>query len=110
MTLRRCLLLGLCIVFTAGSYAQESPSPLPDAPEAQKPVAGVARPSDPTPGVRQPLLVGSKARLALLSQISSKSLSGSSFMAKLENPVEVNGKSLLPKGTLVSLLRNTRRP
>jgi hypothetical protein len=101
MTLRRCFLLGLCIVFTAGSYAQESPSPLPDAPEAQKPVAGVARPSDPTPGVRQPLLVGSKARLALLSQISSKSPSGSSFMAKLENPVEVNGKSLLPKGTLV---------
>jgi hypothetical protein len=96
MTLRRCCLLGLCILFTAGSYAQESPSPLADAPEAQKPVAGVARPSDPAC-----LLDGSKARLALLSQISSKSPSGSSFTAKLENPVEVNGKSLLPKGTLV---------
>jgi hypothetical protein len=64
-------------------------------------VAGVARPGDPAPAVRQPLLDGSKARLALLSQISSKSPSGSSFMAKLEDPVEVHGKCLLPKGTLV---------
>ena|SRR5713101_940988 len=101
MTLRRCFLLGLCIVFPSGSYAQESPNPLPDAREAQKPVAGVARPSDPAPDVRQPLLGGSKARLALLSQISSKSPSGSSFMAKLEDLVEVDGKCLLPKGTLV---------
>src|SRR6202035_431549 len=36
-----------------------------------------------------------------LSQISSKSPSGSSFMAKVEDAVEVDGKSVLPKGTLV---------
>jgi len=101
MTLRRWFLHGLCIVFAAGSYAQESPSPLPDCARGQEPVAGVARPSDPAPAVRQPLLDGSKARLALLSQISSKSPSGSSFMAKLEGPIEVDGKCLSPKGTLV---------
>ncbi len=47
------------------------------------------------------MLEGRKARLSLLSPVSSKSPSGSSFMAKLEDPVEVEGKTLLPKGTLV---------
>ena len=49
----------------------------------------------------RPSLEGRKARLALLSQVSSKSPSGSSFMAKVEDPVEVDGKPVLPKGTLV---------
>jgi hypothetical protein len=40
------------------------------------------------------------ARLALLSQISSKSPIGASFMAKLEDPVAVEGKPVLPKGTI----------
>lgn len=42
-----------------------------------------------------------KTRLTLLSPISSKSPSGSSFMAKLEDPVAVDGKPALPPGTLV---------
>jgi hypothetical protein len=41
-----------------------------------------------------------KARLALLSQITSKSPSGSSFMARLESEVEAEGKPVLPKGAL----------
>src|SRR5258707_14016712 len=113
MTLRRWFLHGLCIVFAAGSYAQESPSPLPDCARGQEPVAGVARPSDPAPAVRQPLLDGSKARLALLSQISSKSPSGSSFMAKLVGPIDVDGKCLSTKGTPVEVHLDTgavRRP
>lgn len=52
-------------------------------------------------GAVQPSLEGRKARLSLLSQISSKSPSGSSFMGKLEDPVELEGKTVLPKGTLV---------
>ena len=68
-------------MFVAGSYAQER--------------------ATPPPMVRQPSLDKRKARLALLSQISSKSPSGSSFMAKLEDPVEVEGQPVLPKGTLV---------
>ena len=75
MTLLRCFLLTCCIAFAGVSMAQERAA--------------------------QPALEGRKARLALLSQISSKSPSGSSFMAKLEDPVEVDGKPLLPKGTLV---------
>jgi hypothetical protein len=43
-------------------------------------------------------LEGKKARLALLSQISSKSPGGSWFMAKVEDPVEV---SRAAQGTLV---------
>jgi hypothetical protein len=81
MTVARCFLIALCLAFAKGSYAQERPI-LP-------PQAG------------QPSPEGRRARLALLSQISSKSPSGSSFMAKLEDPVEVDGKSVLPQGTLV---------
>jgi hypothetical protein len=80
VSLIRGCLISLCIVFAAGSYAQERVTPLPTAHISS---------------------VGRKVRLALLSQISSKSPSGSSFMAKLEEPVEVDGKPVLPKGTLV---------
>ncbi len=75
MTLLRCFPLACCVALTAGSVAQER--------------------------VAQPSLEGRKTHLALLSPISSKSPSGSSFMAKLDDPVEVDGKPLLPKGTLV---------
>ena len=80
MTLIRGYLVALCVVFAAGSYAQDRGTPLPDAPHSS---------------------AGRKARLALLSQISSKSPSGSSFMARLEDPVELEGKPVLPRGTLV---------
>jgi hypothetical protein len=95
MTLLRYSKFVLCIALTTGSYAQEHATPLPDAPDTQKPAVGVARNTKP------PSLDGRKARLALLSQISSKSPSGASFMAKLEDPVAVEGKPVLPKGTLV---------
>jgi hypothetical protein len=88
MTLLRRFLLVLCIAFTAGVFAQERADQLPNAPEVRQ---SEARRS----------LEGRKARLALLSQISSKSPNGSSFMAKVEDPVEVDGKPMLPKGTLV---------
>jgi hypothetical protein len=81
MTLIRSCLIALCFMFVAGSYAQERATPPADG--------------------RQPSLDKRKARLALLSQISSKSPSGSSFMAKLEDSVEVEGQPVLPKGTLV---------
>ena len=93
MTLPRFCLF-LCWVMLACSCAAVSAAQLPDAPEPQK----TGRPAS---SPRQPSLEGRKARLALLSQISSKSPSGSSFMAKLEDPVEVDGKPVLPKGTLV---------
>ena len=80
MTLLRYFLFMLCIAFAGGSVAQERAT---------------------QPDGAQPSLEGCKARLALLSQISSKSPSGSSFMAKLEDAVEVDGKPVLPKGTLV---------
>ena len=80
MTLNRCCLIAPCIVCLASSYGQERSTPPPDA--------GLSS-------------VGRNARLVLLSQISSKSPSGSSFMAKLEDPVEVDVKPVLPKGTLV---------
>jgi hypothetical protein len=101
MTLRHCFLFGVCIVFAAGSYAQEPSTPLPDAPSLQKTTVGPAGSGETAPDAGQPSLEGKKARLALLSQISSRSPSGSSFMAKLEDPVELDGKPVLPKGTLV---------
>ncbi len=81
MTLNRSCLIALCLESAARSYAQERTTPLPDA--------------------RRRSPDGRTARLALLSQITPMALSGSSFMAKLEDPVEVDGKLVLPKGTLV---------
>jgi hypothetical protein len=101
MTLPGRILFVWCVLFAAVVFAQEHQAQLPDAPEMQKP--GIpASGSDPSaPGVKPLPLEGRKARLALLSPISSKSPSGSSFMAKLDDPVEVDGKPVLPKGTLV---------
>jgi hypothetical protein len=67
---------------------QESPAPLP--------VPGAS-----TPALRASSLRGRKVRLVLLTPLSSKSPSGSSFLAKLEDPVEVEGRAELAKGTLV---------
>jgi hypothetical protein len=82
MILFRYLLLSLCVSFAAGSLAQEHARQPPDTPAP-------------------PTLEGRKVRLALLSQVTSKSPSGSSFMAKLEDDVKLDGKPVLPKGTLV---------
>jgi hypothetical protein len=100
MTLLRCFLLAFCIALAVGSHAQDRATPPTEAPEVQKPVVGVAGSSE-TADVTPPSLDGRKARLALISPISSRSPSGASFMAKLEDPVEVDGKPVLPKGTLV---------
>jgi len=77
----RRFMFALCLLVANGSAAQQ--------------------PAAPTPVVGQPAQEDRKARLELLSEISSKSPSGSSFMAQLEAPLEVDGKSILPKGTLV---------
>jgi hypothetical protein len=59
MTLTRRFLFALCIALAARVFAQERADQVPNAPEMQK------------SGTR--LLEGRKARLALLSQVSSKS-------------------------------------
>jgi hypothetical protein len=89
MTLLRCCWFACYISLAAGAFSR-----------AQLP-AGEVQKSGSISGPKQPSLEGRKARLALLSPISSKSPSGSSFMAKLEDPVEVDGKPVLPMGTLV---------
>jgi hypothetical protein len=77
MIVLRCCVFASYIALAAGAWAQATTPGLIDEP------------------------VGIKARLSLLSQISSKSPSGSSLMAKVEDPVEVQGRSVLPAGTLV---------
>jgi hypothetical protein len=77
MNLLRCCLFACFMALTAGVWAQ----------------ATTPQQADESIGV--------KARLSLLSQISSKAPSGSSFMAKIEDPIEVQGKPVLPAGTLV---------
>lgn len=77
MTLLRCCVVAVYLALAAGAWAQ---APTPQQADES---------------------VGVKARLSLLSQISSKSPSGSTFMAKIEDSVEVQGKPVLPAGTLV---------
>jgi hypothetical protein len=101
MTLPGRILFAWCVLFAAGAFAQEHQAQLPDAPEVQKPEMPASSSNPSSPGVKPLPLESRKARLALLSQISSKSPSGSSFMARLDDPVEVDGKPVMPKGTLV---------
>jgi hypothetical protein len=106
MTLLRCFLFALYIfalymAFAASSFAQERGAQLPDGPDVQGPGGPATNDGGSITEVRPPSLEGRKARLALLSQISSKSPSGSSFMAKLQDAVEVGGQPVLPAGTLV---------
>lgn len=93
MSFLRCLMFAGCIALAAGSAAQDHAAQVPNA---REPHAG-----SPAPAVERASLDGEKARFALLSPISSKSPSGSSFMAQLEDSIEVDGKPVLPKGTLV---------
>jgi hypothetical protein len=101
MTLPGRILSVWCILFAAGVFAQERQAQLPDAPEVQKAGLPASTPGNSIPGMKSLPLEGRKAHLALLSQITSKSPRGSSFMAKVEDPVEVDGQAVLPKGALV---------
>ena len=77
MVLLRCLLFGGCVALAAALCAQKiSPQRLA-VPE------------------------GGKARLSLLSPVTSRSPNGSSFMARVEDAVALDGKPVLPQGTLV---------
>ncbi len=61
-----------------------------------------AQTKDAAPSSAQaaPSLDGQTARLAILSEISSKSPNGASFMARLDAPLQVGGKPVLEKGSL----------
>jgi hypothetical protein len=70
---------------------------LPDAPSAHQTMAGPAAAAR----AASPHTDDPKVRLSLLSPVSSKSPSGSSFLARLENPVQVDGTTVLPQGSVV---------
>jgi hypothetical protein len=92
---------------TAGTSA--GPGMLPDAPaptltnrtedELHAP-AGPASHSAVTAEPAPVTLGGIHATLSLVSEVSSKLASGSSFRARLEEPVAKDGQTVLPKGTV----------
>jgi hypothetical protein len=51
--------------------------------------------------VPPPSLEGTRARLTLLGEVSSRLASGSSFHAKLDEPISIDGQVLLPAGTTI---------
>ena len=103
----RFFALVLLVTFVPNLFAQARVPELPDASYAQ--TADAARSHSDLPGAARESASGSpqmplerrKAHLALLSQVSSKSPNGSLFIAKLQDAVQIAGKPLLPKGTLV---------
>jgi len=103
----RFFALVLLVTFVPNLFAQARVPELPDASYPQ--TADAARSHSDLPGAARESASGSpqmplerrKAHLALLSQVSSKSPNGSSFIAKLQDAVQIAGKPLLPKGTLV---------
>jgi hypothetical protein len=81
---------------------------LPDAPQSQilnaelirlraKDAAGLSTLLPDT----LPSLEGTHARLTLKAEVSSKLPSGSSFLARLDDPVSNNGQVLLPAGSII---------
>jgi len=99
MTVLRRFLFAWCMA-SAVLLAQEGAAHLPDVPEMQQSGAPASG-SDGSSSALRSSPTRPRARLALLSQISSKSPSGSSFLAKLEDSIEVDGQPVLAKGTLV---------
>jgi hypothetical protein len=89
------------LVFAAASVAQEIAPALPDGPQLQIPSTTAAGSTDSASRTRPQPQVEPQIRLALLSQITSKLPNGSSFIAKLEDAVQLEGKPFLPKGALV---------
>jgi len=87
----------------AESSADVSKAHMPDAPSPQQAhIPGFGRSS----ATLSPSALGDpaeehKARMTLLSNVTSKSPSGSSFLARLENPVQVDGTTVLPQGSVV---------
>jgi hypothetical protein len=77
---------------------------LPEAPSAQR--SRTARSSNASGSTNRLSRRGNEVgqvteRLTLLSNISSKSPNGSSFLARVQTAVAVEGKSLLPEGSIV---------
>jgi hypothetical protein len=81
---------------------------LPDAPSAQKSAAsGSPKASSSSTRISRSdkdvsqLANGNTARLILLSHISSKSPSGSSFLARVQTAAAVEGRPLVPEGSII---------
>jgi len=116
LSLLLCL-VPICLAHPSRAVAQQTSSQastlqkpdvkLPDAPSAQReePEVPVASSAGVSPS--KPPVVGElggedrKARLTLLSNVSSQLPSGSSFMVRLERAVQVDGRTVLPSGTVV---------
>jgi len=87
---RWCVASYLCLIGRGcrSTFAQQGPAQC-RAPQSQTLQKKDPKPVDLMTDARPPSPAGQKARLALLSPVSSKSPSGSSFMAKLVAAVEV---------------------
>jgi len=106
----KAILATLILVVTMASAAGQTRTvSLPDAPTPHKPsyepLQKLMRPNPQvasdlsSPSATSPL-EGVRAQLYLVSEVSSKQPDGSSFQARLEEPLVRNGEQVLPKGTL----------
>ena len=109
------LVLSVALACTANERPRSQPDSasefLPDAPEPhavnlgadfsrESPYANVRDALHNRPPAIVKLLEGSRVKLRLISPVSSKSPNGSSFQARIDEPLVSNGRVLLPKGTL----------
>jgi len=62
-----------------------------------RPATGLSTPLPPV----SPSLEGTHARLTLNGEVSSRLPSGSSFLARLDDPVSTDGQVLLPAGSII---------
>ena len=100
------LVLGACWSQQSNPEQSAADKRAPDAPRLsvrrapRLPVSGVTSDESlPTDDLLVPL-EGVRARLKLHSSISSRMPSGSVFQASLDEPVAIDGRILLPKGTI----------
>jgi hypothetical protein len=86
------------------SSAGPSKANVPDAPSAQKQspdAPGATSSRSSLHKASPPVVDDHTAKMTLLSNVSSKSPSGSSFMARLEHPVQVDATTVLPQGSVI---------
>src|SRR3974390_1382264 len=105
------VLSGLCCSSTL-SFAQTNDHAVPG--DAKAPVANTSPASDtqttkapmvsmasgPEPDAIALRMEGTKAKISLLTEVTSKLEDGSPFQARLDEPILKDGQTLLPEGTV----------
>jgi hypothetical protein len=101
----RLVLAAAAVLIMAGcsNQATNEPSATAKRPAAPKPAAAVAKAAEPAPATMITLPKGTAISAAARQTLATdKNKVGDTFAASLTQPIQVNGKTVIPKGTQVT--------